>query len=240
MQPKELEKTYRQLEYHTNGFAEYIGPFMGSLMVRSGGNGLWQIVADTKNMAEEVQASRRAVNEHASHAKQAYEKVLEMAREASSKAAIGLHADKFKEQARALRKRSKSWLIYAGALGVLSFLIALVVYFTFPEIVKGSESVSPYATLAGGTAIIAILFSAAVWCGRIYRALVHQATVYEHRQLSLESFQLFVNGSASDETKDAVLLAAAHAAYGNVPTGLVEQSHREVPMTPLSQLFSKK
>ena len=240
MQREELDRTYTLLERHTKGFADYIGPFMGSLMVRSGENGLWQVAADTKRMAEEVRQSRKAVNEQASHAKQAYEQVLEMARESSAKAAIGLHADKFEKQAKTLRERSNYWLIFSGALGVLSFVIALFVYFKLPQIVKGTESLSPYATLAGGTAIVAIFFSAAVWCGRIYRALVHQATVYEHRQLSLESFQLFVNGAASDETKDAVLLAAAHAAYGNVPTGLVNQSHREVPATPISQVFSNK
>ncbi|MYJ74333.1 MAG: hypothetical protein F4089_04190 [Gammaproteobacteria bacterium] len=241
MDRETLDKIYKQLEVHTKGFADLIGPSMGSLMVRSGSNSLWQIMAETKAAATEVHTARGTINQLASDARDRYDDLLETARDLSAKAAIGLHADKFGKQATDLRKRARLWLRSAVGLGIVSFIAALGIYIIVPEIVEATENVRRYVLLAGGTAIVAIFFSGAVWCGRIYRALIHQATVYEHRQLSLESFMLFIDGSADSKTKDAVLLAAAHAAYGNVPTGLVEQSQREIPVTgPLSQLFATK
>lgn len=239
MDNAEREKFYGRIKASTETLAYYVGPNIGALMLRS--DSLWQLVNETKMSVETIRSSRARTRDLATDAKRIYDDIVKVAQKASSAAAIGLHANKFKEQASKLREESKVWLWSATGAGALSFVAALSAYIILPEVMAETENIRQYARFAGGTAIVAIFLSAAVWCGRMYRALIHQATVYEHRQLALESFLLFINGSASDETKDAVLVAAAHAAYGNVPTGLVDQSQREVPVTgPLSQLFSSK
>ena len=45
--------------------------------------------------------------------------------------------------------------------------------------------------------------------------------VNRHREDALRTFRSFVEGTESPDTKDQVLLAAARAAFGQVPTGLV-------------------
>ena len=73
-------------------------------------------------------------------------------------------------------------------------------------------------------AVIAVLFTGTVWCGRIYRALIHQAAVNRHRALSLKTFQAFVRATDDPVVRDAVLMAATRTVFGSVPTGLVEHS----------------
>lgn len=76
-------------------------------------------------------------------------------------------------------------------------------------------------------AIIAVLFTGTVWCGRIYRALAHQATVNRHRALSLKTFQAFVKSTEDPLVRDSVLAAATKTVFGVVPTGLVDHTGGE-------------
>ena len=58
---------------------------------------------------------------------------------------------------------------------------------------------------------------------RTYRSNAHLAAVNRHRDDALRTFQSFVEGTDSPDTKDQVLLAAARAAFGQTPTGLVSE-----------------
>ena len=73
-------------------------------------------------------------------------------------------------------------------------------------------------------AILAVLFTGTVWCGRIYRALTHQATINRHRALSLKTFEAFVRSTNDERIRDSVLMAVTRTIFGQVPTGLVSDS----------------
>ena len=73
-------------------------------------------------------------------------------------------------------------------------------------------------------AILAILISATFWCGKIYKALMHQATINNHRALSIQTLQAFSAAVEDPTIKDAVVLEATRAVFGNVPTGYVDSS----------------
>lgn len=72
--------------------------------------------------------------------------------------------------------------------------------------------------------ILALLFSATFWCGRVYKALKHLETINRHRAVSIQTLQAFVRAASENQTKDAVLMEAARAVFGNVPTGYVDSS----------------
>jgi hypothetical protein len=75
---------------------------------------------------------------------------------------------------------------------------------------------------AARLAVLAIFFAGTLWCGKIYKALLHQAAINRHRALSIQTFQAFSHAAADDGTKDAVLLEATRAVFGNVPTGFLD------------------
>jgi len=152
--------------------------------------------------------------------------IVRKAQDAAASVGVATFTAQFEDEAKELRDRSRSWLGFAAGLGIFTVGSAILFYF-WPA---ASSDAGPWETLrnvGSKAATIAVLFTGAVWCGRIYRALIHQATVNKHRALSLKTFQAFIKATNTPEVRDAVLLATTNAAFGNVPTGLVEQTGSE-------------
>ena len=72
-------------------------------------------------------------------------------------------------------------------------------------------------------AVLAVLVYGTVTAVRLYRSNAHLAAVNRHREDALRTFRSFVEGTDTPDTTDQVLLAAARAAFGQVPTGLVTE-----------------
>ena len=77
--------------------------------------------------------------------------------------------------------------------------------------------------------VLAVLFTTTLWCGRVYKALLHQAAVNRHRALSLQTFQAFSSAATDDATKDAVLMEATRAVFGRMPTGFLDATDSAGP-----------
>jgi hypothetical protein len=76
--------------------------------------------------------------------------------------------------------------------------------------------------VASKVVILSILLTATLWCGRVYKALMHQSAMNRHRALSLQTFQAFTAAASDLQTKDAVLLEATRAIFAPCATGYVE------------------
>lgn len=105
--------------------------------------------------------------------------------------------------------------------------VPAILFYRWPELSPSADGWETLRNTVSKITIIAVLFTGTVWCGRIYRALIHQATINRHRALSLKTFQAFVKATEDPRVQDAVLMAATKAVFGNVPTGLVEQSRSD-------------
>lgn len=164
--------------------------------------------------------------------------IVRKAREAAASAGVATFTAEFEAEAEQLETRSKTWLKIAAALGVLTVIAAIGSYF-WPSVSSNAGAWETVRNVGSKAATLAVLFTSAVWCGRIYRALMHQATVNKHRAMSLKTFQAFVKATDTEEVRDAVLLAATNAAFGNVPTGLVEHSAVESPTFTATEISKK-
>lgn len=51
---------------------------------------------------------------------------------------------------------------------------------------------------------------------------MHQSTINRHRALSIKTLQAFSAAVEDTSTKDAVVLEATRAVFGNVPTGYID------------------
>lgn len=161
--------------------------------------------------------------------------ILRKAQDAGASIGVATFTTEFAAEAEKLTQRARGWLAGAAILGVLTIAAAIGSYFWPPVSSEGGawETIRNFGSKA---AILVVLFTSAVWCGRIYRALVHQAAVNNHRAISLKTFQAFVKATDTPEVRDAVLLAATNAAFGNVPTGLVEQSGGDGPAFAVTEI----
>ena len=150
------------------------------------------------------------------------EKIGIVARLAAASAGVGIFTDEFDREAERLQARSKHWLYSTSGLAVATVVVAFLSYF-WPSVSSDAGISETLRNLVSKAAVVVVLFTGAVWCGRIYRALVHQATVNRHRALSLKTFQAFVEATDDKYVKDAILMAATNSVFSNVPTGLVEE-----------------
>ena len=148
------------------------------------------------------------------------EEIKQAARAAAGEAGAAEFTREFRDEAGAVEKRGRWWLVPTAAFGgtalALSGLIILGWLGEPPQ--NAWEAI--YNT--GGRFIaIAVLFYAAAWSGRIVLANMHLASVNKHRAISLQTLQAFLKSAADPVAKDAVVLEAARAVYENVPSGYI-------------------
>ena len=154
------------------------------------------------------------------------EDIVQAAQDAAAAVGVATFTQEFGDEATTLTSRSRTWLIATGLFATATILAAILSYY-WPPLHPDAHLLETLRNIVSKAAIIAVLFTGTVWCGRIYRALIHQATVNRHRALSLKTFQAFVKSTDDPYVRDAVLMAATKTVFGSVPTGLIEQSGTE-------------
>ena len=149
--------------------------------------------------------------------------IISAARDAAASVGVATFTQEFDSEATLLKKGSFWWLLATGAFAVMT-VAAAILFYRWPEVPQGAGAWETLRNVVSKGAIIAVLFTGTVWCGRMYRALIHQATINRHRALSLKTFQAFVSATEDDRIKDSVLMAATRTVFGRVPTGLVDEN----------------
>ena len=172
-----------------------------------------QTIADLTARAE-------ALSEEASDYRSRAEEALAAIREAAAEAGVSQEAATFHEAAERYSKTATKWLwaSVAAALVTIGAAFGLVLAWAADGEITDADVLQLVLVKA---AMLAVLTYGTITAVRLYRSSAHLAAVNRHREDALRTFQTFVSSTASDETKDQVLLAAARAAFGQVPTGLV-------------------
>jgi hypothetical protein len=147
--------------------------------------------------------------------------IIDAARNASAGAGAAVFTKDFEKESSAQRSASKPWLFTTAALGICSVAVAILTWFwTQPGLDQGQI----WQKISSKVIVLSVLITATLWCGRIYKALMHQATVNKHRALGLLTFQAFRQSAVAEETKDAVLKEACRAIFQLSPTGYIPES----------------
>jgi hypothetical protein len=147
------------------------------------------------------------------------ETIITQAREASASAGAAVFTQDFKNEAADLNKRGLFWLKITAALAAATLAAAIVMWLS-P--INGLDAAAIIQRFGGKLAVLVVLFTATLWSGKTYNALMHLATVNRHRALSLQTFQAFSHAASDLGTKDAVLMEATRAIFGSVPTGFLD------------------
>ena len=141
-------------------------------------------------------------------------------RSASREVGADQEAETFGAAAKRYEQNSRKWLgwfLFAGTLTIVAAALLFLVWVRDGQLTDADILQFVLAKVA----ILGVLTYGTVFSVRLYRSNAHLAAVNRHRQDALLTFRAFVEGTADQETKDQVLLAAARAAFGQTPTGLV-------------------
>ena len=163
-------------------------------------------------MAEALDSVRARVEE--------VEAIVQAVRDAAAASGASQYAPKFKETAKEHHEASRNWLWAAGILGTATAFLAVGFLWAF-EPADTIGSAKAVQQLVTKLVVLSVVYYAAVWSSRNYRAHRHLSVVNEHRADALTTFETFVAGSSEPQTKDAVLLEAVHSIFSPAATGYI-------------------
>ncbi len=144
--------------------------------------------------------------------------IMTQAREAAASVGIAHFSTDFDKEAGRLEKAARGWLLGAGLFGILAAGVAVIsfLYFTLPNDASYAQ-ITQYTI--SKLVLLGLFVTATFWCGRMFRALKHQATTNRHRANALKTFQAFVKAAADDMARDAVLMETTRSIFAMAPSG---------------------
>ncbi len=148
------------------------------------------------------------------------EEALAAIRSAAAETGVSQEASTFHEAAQRYEAESRKWLWGAVAAGLVTVAVAFVLVLFWDVDGPVNDAANLQLVLAKAAAL-AVLTYGTVTAVRLYRSTAHLAAVNRHREDALRTFRAFVEGTESGDVKDKVLLAAAHAAFGQTATGFI-------------------
>lgn len=147
--------------------------------------------------------------------------IITKAREASASAGAAVFTQDFDRESIKLSDNATRWLITTTVLGSVTLIVAVLTWFWSPT---GLDTGQIWQKVASKFIILSILLTATMWCGKIYKALMHQSVINRHRALSLQTFQAFSSAASDVQTKDAVLLETTRSIFSQCMTGYVDSA----------------
>ena len=177
-------------------------------------------IAALKTAKEEAENSLLGIEKK----KEEMDAIISATKSAAADMTVNTFTHEFDSEAVALKRQSVKWLSATVVFAILTILAAV---WYWPTVSSNEGTLELLRNLIGKSVVIAVLFTGTVWCGRIYRALMHQSATNRHRALSLKTFQAFVAATNDDRVKDSVLMAAARTIFGRATTGLVSENGSE-------------
>jgi hypothetical protein len=210
-----------KLHSHTDALYTHCAPWIPFLAHQKGdvARNIESLAKSVKDAEEIVEKSKADIAVKTEEIKT----IIQTAREASAGAGAAVFTQDFEKAADKQEDSARTWLIVTIVAAMLT-LIAAGAMWCFAE--TGTDGLL-IQKLSTKLFALALLLTATIWCGRNYKALTHLATINRHRSLSIRTLQAFANAATDTHAKDAVLLEATRAVFGNVPTGFIEGGNND-------------
>lgn len=149
-------------------------------------------------------------------------KIIQAAREASASVGVAHFTADFLTEAETMESQALLWLKATAALAALSFATAIYFLFATADL---STTASAIQYVSSKILILALLITATLWCGNLYKAAKHQAAANKFKGNSLKTFQAFVNATEDSAVKDAILVETTRAIFSESATGYIGNEH---------------
>jgi len=176
---------------------------------------------ELNRVLEEATSEANTAREQIEALKGEAERVVATIQEAAAEAGVATQADTFRRAALRYEQSAKNWLYITVGVGVLTGFAAVLAVTLWVRNGDVSDAAVLQVLLAKAVLLAVGLFFTTS-AARVYRSSSHLAAVNRHREDALRTFRAFVEGAGDDtDVKNKILLEAAHAAFGQTPTGLL-------------------
>ncbi len=163
--------------------------------------------------------------------------ILTAMQTAAEKTGAARHAKLFGSEAESHERQATSWLCVTGFGFFILVITLLFFYMDAKELagLKRTTVIDEFGVIR--LAVISLLLTASIWTAKIYRAHRHNATVNRHRHNALATFELFVDSTNDEQTKNAVLLEATRCIFGPQNTGYSSGDSDPAPTTQVIEVI---
>ncbi|MBI5694890.1 MAG: hypothetical protein HZC51_03980 [Nitrospirae bacterium] len=144
------------------------------------------------------------------------------ARTKVANAGVEVFANDFSHEATFLHERASRWLTATIILALVTIIAAFGFLWGrdyFPRI-ENSFDLIQFTT--SKLIVLGLLFTATIWCSKIYKATKHQEAINKHRANALKTFEQFAKGTSDETTKNAVLLETTKSIFTHTNTGYID------------------
>ena len=147
--------------------------------------------------------------------------ILVATREAAASVGVAHFSNNFKNEADTQDKGAEKWLMTTGGLAAVTIVAALLMAFAIP-VARDATAPQVFQLFTSKIVILGLLFTATIWCGRLYKAARHQSAINKHRANALRTFQAFTIAASDDETRSAVLMETTKSIFALTPSGYLD------------------
>jgi hypothetical protein len=146
--------------------------------------------------------------------------IIVAAREAAASVGVAHFTADFNAEADAQDQSAEKWLKTTAGLAAITILAALLM--AFISVKQDATTPQVIQLFTSKVVILGLLFTATIWCGRLYKAARHQSAINKHRANALRTFQAFTKAASDDTARNAVLMETTKSIFAITPSGYLE------------------
>jgi hypothetical protein len=148
--------------------------------------------------------------------------IITAARDASASVGVAHFTADFGNEATENNNEGKRWLRATVAAGCITILASVGMMFV--PMANDASKAQIIQLFTSKVLLLALLFTATIWCGRLYKATKHLETLNRHRSNSLKTFQAFVKAASDDASRNAVLMETTRSIFTIAPSGYLDST----------------
>ena len=175
-----------------------------------------QMISSVKNAEKETQVALSDI----SNQRTEINLIVKSAREAAINAGVGHFTDSFLDESTAHEDSSRFWL--KAMVAFAFFTIVVSILFAYHAVFCEYDISKNIPIFTSKITVILLFLTGGLWCGKIYKSHKHLSFVNKHRANALKTFLAFSQASEDEQTKNAVLIEAAHCIFSASNTGFVD------------------
>ena len=198
-----------------NGFYDaFIDPLSAYLGTKAYSHELTsEFGKEAKKELDEIKSAKREISK--------IQKDVQDAATVAGNVGSAASAASFGDQAKEHQDKTRKWFWGLITFGIIASIVALFVTIDVLREFRDKSYQSSSEAYAVKLAILAFLFIGVRFIIRNYSAHQHLYIVNKQRANTLSSMESFRNSAITDDSKDAILLAAVSAAYTPQETGFL-------------------
>lgn len=147
--------------------------------------------------------------------------IVQQAQDFAGDKGVTIFTEQFNTEATDNSTEANNWLkVTTGIFGITVVALAIFMY--------QLAGVANWYEWLSRAALIGVLITAGMWCGKNYRILRHHESVNRHKANGLKSFLLFRDAADNDPaTRNAVLMETTKAIFSAPDSGFIPSSSNQ-------------